>query len=358
MSKVKIAVIGAGWIAQEAFMPAVAQTGNAEITAIVSGSPDKARRLADFHGIKDIYDYSEFDKMATSGNVDAVYIATPNSSHCEYSVRASNHGLHSLVEKPLAISMEQTDQMLAAAKKNNVNVMTAYRLHNDTATIRVAEIIKSGEIGDVRFTSSTFAFQSAVGNHRLDASHWGGPLQDIGVYCLNSARHVFVENPTRVYASSSFGHEDKRFDAVEEGFAVTMEFSKNRMAQFYCGFGSEMAETLQISGTKGAITLINPFRFAVPRKLTVQKGEQIDVIDFEATDDFSGMISYFADCILKGETPLAHGNEGRSDMAALIAIEKSSQTKMPVDLPILPEFKTYDPSILRSFPHAKERLLL
>src|SRR5207237_1636256 len=96
MPKVRFAVVGAGWISQEAFLPAVRQTGNAEVTAIVSGNAAKARRLAEFYGIEGVYDYAEFDAMAASGEVDAIYVATPNSSHCEYTVRAAQHRLHAL----------------------------------------------------------------------------------------------------------------------------------------------------------------------------------------------------------------------------------------------------------------------
>src|SRR5437667_5358914 len=135
MSKVRFAVVGAGWISQEAFLPAVRQTGNAEVTAIVSGNAAKAKRLAEFYGIEDIYDYAEFDAMAASGEVDAIYVATPNSSHCEYTVRAAQHRLHALVEKPLATSTADAESMISAAQAAGVCLMTAYRLHNDPATL-------------------------------------------------------------------------------------------------------------------------------------------------------------------------------------------------------------------------------
>jgi predicted dehydrogenase len=355
---IRIAVIGAGWISQEAFLPAVRQTGNAEVTAIVSGNADKARRLAEFHGIADVYEYADFDAMAKSGKVDAIYVATPNSSHCDFTLRAAKHGLHALVEKPLATSIAEAERMIAAAKSAGIYLMTAYRLHNDPATLRVSELITSGAIGDARFVSAALAFQSAPDNHRLKASHWGGPLQDVGVYCLNAARHVFRDNPLRVFSMPSFGHNDPRFKEVEEGVAVTMEFSKGRIAQFYAGFGTDDHDILQIAGTKGSITLTNAFRFAVPRTLTLLQNDQPQRIDFAETDNFSGMIAYFADCILKGTPPALDGAEGLADMAAMVAIEASGKTQTPQPLAKLAPFRTYDASMIRSFPPGRHKLLI
>ena len=73
MKKVRYAVVGAGWISQEAFLPAVAQTGNSEVAAIVSGDLVKAKQLAAFYGIRYVYPYEQFDAMARSGEVDAWY---------------------------------------------------------------------------------------------------------------------------------------------------------------------------------------------------------------------------------------------------------------------------------------------
>src|SRR5437762_10209960 len=197
-------------------------------------------------------------------------------------------------------------------------------------------MVGSGAIGDARFFSSVFSFQTAPDNHRLKASHWGGPLQDVGVYCLNAARHAFHDNPIRAFSTPSFGYMDPRFKDVEERIAGTIEFSKGRMAQFYAGFGTDALDMFQVACTKGSIMLSNAYRFGVTRKLTLQQNDQLQSIDFAETDNFSGMISYFADCIRKGTAPLADGNEGLSDMAAMVAIEAAAKTQTPQTVPKLP----------------------
>ena len=151
---------------------------------------------------------------------------------------------------------------------------------------------------------------------------------------------------------------DPRFKEVEEGIAVTLEFSKGRMAQFYAGFGTDALDMFQVAGTKGSITLSNAFRFGVTRKLTLQQNDQLQTIDFAETDNFSGMISYFADCIQKGTAPLADGAEGLSDVAVMIAIRLAGKERAFQTVPQLPPFQTYDASMVRSFPPAREKLLV
>ena len=169
MKKVRYAVVGAGWISQEAFMPSVDQTGNSEMTAIVTGNIEKSRKLADFYDIKHVYTYERYDEMLKAGVADAVYVALPNSMHAEYAIRAANAGIHALVEKPLAVTIAESEAMIAAATKAGVWLMTAYRLHNDAATLEVLDMVRRGDIGDPRLFQSILGFQANAGNHRLKA---------------------------------------------------------------------------------------------------------------------------------------------------------------------------------------------
>jgi predicted dehydrogenase len=358
MKKIRYAVIGTGWIVQEAFLPAIAQVKNAEVVALVTGHPEKAQKLAKFHKIPRVIGYADLDKLAKSGDIDAVYVATPNSSHAEYAIRAMRHGVHALVEKPLAKTIAESKRMIAAAKAGRAWLITAYRLHNDPATLKMMQLAKDGTIGEPRHFTSSFCFQSALGNHRLKGEHWGGPLQDVGVYCLNAARHVFGENPIAVSATASYGYKDKRFRETEEGVAVTLQFSKGRMAQFYCGFGSDLADHYEVLGTKGSLRLNDAYRFATPRTIAIQKGTEVKTLKFADTDNFSGMIAYVSDCIQKKKRPAFEGEEGLADMEALVAILKSAATGETVKLKSVKMKRQLDNSMSRSFPPGKHRLLV
>ena len=355
---IRYAVVGAGWISQEAFMPAVAATGNSRMQAIVSGSPAAARSLADFHGVPEIVSYADYDALIQSDRIDAVYIALPNSMHADYAIRALKAGKHAMVEKPLATTLAECTAMIAAAKESGALLMTAYRLHNEPGTIAAIEAIRAGKIGKPVHFSSSFAFQSALGNHRLQANHWGGPLQDIGVYCLNAARHVFGAEPTEVHAMASRPLDDPRFAEIDAHLAVTLRFPDAGLAQFFCSFGAALVEYYRVLGTEGEITVDPGFRFESAMAMRLKRGDDVEVTQFPAVDHFSGQIAYFSDCIASGTQPEADGHEGMNDMRALLAIEQSIRTGTNVEVHAPPRPRHIDSSQQRQFAPTQKRLLI
>ncbi len=358
MNRIRYAVIGPGWISQEAFLPAVAQTANSEVVALVTGNADKAKQLAAFYGIGTVCSYEQFDALAASGAIDAVYIATPNSSHAHYAELAAKHGLHCLVEKPLAMTLAQAESMVATAKTAGVYLTTAYRLHNDPGTLRVMELIRDGAIGDPRCFSSTFCFQIAAANHRLRKDHWGGPLQDLGVYCVNAARHAFGSEPIDVQAVTGSDRNDARFTEVDAAIHATMTFDGGRIASFYAGFGSDAMDNFHVVGTKGSIEIQHAYLFATTRTIWLRHGDAAERIDIPMTDNFAGMLAYFSDCILARTPPVVDSTEGLADMRALLAIEGAAARGVRVNVGASRTFTPLQRSMLRSFPQAQRKLLL
>ncbi|NBZ89345.1 Gfo/Idh/MocA family protein [Stagnihabitans tardus] len=353
---IRYAVIGAGWIAQEAFLPGVPATGNSRVQALVSGHP-RARELADFHAIPEVLGYGDYDALVASDRIDAVYIALPNSMHADYAIRALRAGKHVLVEKPLATTLEESRAMIAAAEASGRFLMTAYRLHNEPGTLAALEAIRAGKIGQPVHFTSAFGFQSAIGNHRLQASYWGGPLQDIGVYCLNAARHVFGAEPLAVQAMASRPPQDPRFTEIDAHVAVTLRFPQG-LAQFFCSFGTEGVEYCRVLGTQGELILDPAFRFENAMSLRLRQGDRVTVTDFPAVDHFAGQLAYFSDCIAAGTAPEADGAEGLADMVALLAIEEAIRTGATVALDLPPRPRHPDATMERRFAPTTHRLLL
>lgn len=356
MDKVRFAVVGAGWISQEAFMPGVANSGNAVMTAIVSGNAENARKLADFYGIQHIYGYQQYDEMLAADVVDAVYIALPNSLHADYAIRAARAGVHALVEKPLATTIEECEAMIAAAQEAGVWLMTAYRLHNEPGTVEVLEQIRAGAIGDPRMYSSIFSAQIGGDNHRLQAAHWGGPLQDLGVYCINAARHVFAAEPVEAIAMKSHG-DDPRFAEVEEMISATLRFPGDRIAQFVASFGATGIDSYRVIGSEGEITLDPGFRFETATKMRLCRGEDISIREFPQTDNFGAQTAYFADCIQTDTRPESDGEEGLADMRALLAIERAAATGEPQKIQSPPRDRHPTPDMVRLTPVTDRRLV-
>src|SRR5204863_3399623 len=167
-----------GHIAQVAVLPAfVHARRNSRLTAIVSGDRTKRREIAKRYRLDRAFGYDEFDECLQS--VDAVYIALPNSMHADYTIRAARAGVHVLCEKPLAISVRECEEMVEAAEKHRVRLMTAYRLHFEKANLAALEAAKSGKLGDLRAFSSTFSMQVRKDNIRTKRRLGGGPLFDL-----------------------------------------------------------------------------------------------------------------------------------------------------------------------------------
>jgi predicted dehydrogenase len=235
--------------------------------------------------------------------------------------------------------------------------MTAYRLHSEPGTVAILEKIRRGEIGDPRIFSAVFGFSIGAANHRLDARHWGGPLQDVGVYCVNAARHVFGAEPTEAIAMKSHG-ADPRFAEVEEMLSATLRFPGGRMASFTVSFGAHDVDSYRVIGTEGEMTVEPGFRFEFAKRLRLVRGTTVTEEAFPDVDNFSGQAAYFSDCILNGERPEPDGAEGLADVAILRAIEAAATTgqAQKIDLPPRPGHPV--PGMVREFAKTDRRLLL
>lgn len=339
-------------------MPAVAQTGNSKMSVIVSGNATGAQRLADFHGVERVVGYSAYDDLLLSDEIDAVYIALPNSMHADYAIRAAKAGKHVMVEKPLATTIAESEAMIAAARENGVFLMTAYRLHQEPGTVAVLEAIRAGKIGDPRYFTSVFSFQMAAGNHRLKAEHWGGPLQDVGVYCLNAARHVFSAEPTEVIAMASRPPDDPRFTETDAAVAVTLRFPGEGLAQFYCSFGAGELDNYTVVGSKGVLSVEKGYRFETTPRPVLTTAEGTEVLAVENVDHFGAQIAYFSDCILKGEAPEPDGEEGLCDMRVMLAIEEAVRTGTPQRIHNPERSRHPQRDMVRLVPRTTKRLLL
>ncbi len=320
---INYAAVGAGWISQLAFLPGVVQSGNSRVAAIVTGDRAKAARLADFYGIGAIVGYDGYDALLRSPEIDAVYIALPNDMHADYAIRAARAGKHVLVEKPLASSEGEALAMIAAARSANVFLMTAYRLHNEPGTVAALEHIRANAIGRPLFFQSVFSFQTATGNHRLKASAWGGPLQDVGVYCINAARHIFAEEPIEAMAMSYRPDDDSRFGDIDASVAAMLRCPSGGLAQFVASFGASAVDNYRIVGTSGDLELDPGFKFETATRLRLRRDGKIVETEFPQIDHFGAQVAYFSDCIAAGTPPESDGEEGLADLRALIAVEKA-----------------------------------
>lgn len=333
---IRYAVVGLGHIAQIAVLPAFAHARqNSALTALVSDDPEKLRQLSRRYHVKLTYSYDQYEECLRSGEIDAVYIALPNSMHAEYSIRAANAGVHVLCEKPMAVTERECQSMIRAARKHKIKLMIAYRLHFEEANLKAIEIVKSGKLGEPRIFDSLFGLQVKEGNIRTEAELGGGTLYDLGVYCINAARHLFQSEPTEVFAYSA-ARNDRRFKEIDEMTSALMRFPGDRTATFTTSFGSADAASYEIVGTKGKLRVDPAYEYAMALKHYLTIDGKSTSRTFARRDQFAPELIYFSDCILKNTEPEPSGEEGLADVRIVRALYRSAETRRRVTIKSMP----------------------
>ena len=328
--KVRYAVAGVGWIAQEAVLPAFGNVPNSKLVALVTHNPRKAGEIGRRHHVKAI-GYEQYDELLASGEIDAVYIALPNRQHREYAVRAARAGVHVLCEKPMAETELDCMEMIEAAQQGGVKLMIAYRLHFEPANLHAIETIRSGRIGEPRFFSSVFSQNVAEGNIRLSRELGGGPLMDMGVYCVNAARYLFRSEPVEVSAFKAQG-KDKRFEQVPEMVSAMLRFPGDRLASFTCSFGTADTDVYRVVGTRGDLRLEPGYDYHQQLDCYLTVDGKTEKKSFEKHDQFGAELLYFSNCILNNEEPQPSGEEGLADVRVIRALTSSMDSRIPIEV--------------------------
>ena len=315
------------------------------------------RNLPNSTEIEHVYGYDGYDEALSSGHFDAVYIGLPNSLHADYAIRAARKGIHALVEKPLATSVAECEAMIAAADAGGTLLMTAYRLHCEPGTVEALRLIREGAIGIPRYFSAEFSAQIGDANHRLKSDHWGGPLQDIGVYCLNAARHVFAAEPVEAIAMKGHGG-DPRFTEVEETIAAILRFPEGAIASFTVSFNTGDLDAYRVAGTKGILEMQPGFRFETPTRMVLHRDGAVTEKTFANVDHFGAQTAYFSDCIRNNQAPKPDGGEGLADVRALLAIDAAAKTGQPQTIDSPPRLHRPSADMVRLVERRERRLVL
>lgn len=327
------AIVGLGQLALEEVMPAFGECRLSRPAALVSGHPDKARKVAETYGIDpaNIYDYDNYDRLADNPLVDIVYIILPNSMHAEYSVRALRAGKHVLCEKPMAVSVAEAEQMIAAAREAQRKLMIAYRLHYEPLNRKVMQLCAEQAYGAIKTFSSSNCQTVGAPNIRLSAALGGGPVGDVGVYSINAARYCTGEEPVEVTAVAHQPEGDPRFREVPESVAFTLRFPSGVLAHCDCSFGAAVSRRYRVHCADGFIDMDPAFAYrglqlsvkdGLESGSTARKAE----LQLRQVNHFAAEMDHFSDCVLNGGETQTPGEMGLADMRVIAAIEEAAKT--------------------------------
>jgi predicted dehydrogenase len=330
-ARVGYCVIGLGRVADH-FMRGVQAGSTSAITGLVSGHREKAERIAAQYGVPagSIYSYEDMDRMRENKAIDAAYVALPNSMHAEYTIRSAKAGKHVLCEKPMATSVRDAKAMIAASEAAKVLLMIAYRLHYEPLTLKTIGLIRGGAVGQVQSIVSAFGFNQKLGEWRLDkALSGGGPLLDVGIYCLNATRYLTGEEPRKFAGFVSTVDKDARFATVEENTSWTTLFPSGIEASCATTYGAEMKGFFKVYGSKGwvgmdglgydGLRLVGSYKDASGETVKLDEAStEMDPMQFVRESD------HFSECIRTGRTPSTAGDEGLRDMECMREIYRAA----------------------------------
>ncbi len=301
--------------------------------------------MASKYNVKLTYSYEQYGDCLASGEIDAVYIPLPNNMHRAYTEAAARAGVHVLCEKPMAMNESECEAMIAEVERARVKLMIAYRLHFERGNLQAVEWVNSGKIGEPRVFTSVFSQQVKAGNSRLKADIGGGPIYDMGVYCINAARYLFRAEPEEVMGWNT-GHESRRFSEVPATTTALMRFPAD-IASFACSFGITDRSTFEVVGTKGAVRMDPAYEMVETLKAEMNMGERTTRRSFPKRDQFAPELLYFSDCILNDKEPEPSGREGLADVRIIEAILQSAESNRPA---------TVKQTDISARPHMKQEI--
>lgn len=330
--KFGICVVGLGLLSRNAIAPAFKNSRHCRLAGIVTSSTEKAAEWQREFGVpaKGVYSFDRFDEIARNPDIDAVFIVLPNAQHAEYSVRAARAGKHVLCEKPLAVSVAECEEMIAACEDAGRVLATAYRCHCDPHHQELMRLAKTGAFGTIRLVEASFGFH--VKNPDAPHSKWrrsqksagGGALVDVGVYALQGACYLTGEDPIAVCATETKMLPDV-FDEVDETLCWTMKFPNGAIANCSTSYTCPL-NRLFVSGDEGWGELSPAYTYSGDIRMRTHEGPQ----EFEHVDHFAAQMDHFAESC-RGETDLYFpGEMGLRDVRIMTAIYESARSGQPV----------------------------
>lgn len=298
------------------------------LAGIITGTPSKAvdwkRRYSIPEG--NIYNYENFDSIKDNPDIDLVYVVLPNGMHKEYTIRSAKAGKHVIVEKPMAITEADCQEMIDVCKKEEVQLAVGYRLHYEPNHLEIMRLGQEKVFGQVGLIEVSLGYDISG----IDPNDWhlkkdlsgGGPLMNLGVYCVQASRYTLGEEPISVTAQFGPVTRPDVYKEVEESITWQLNFPSGAVATSTssnsCGVDRFFA-----SAERGFFELSPAVSYG-PFIGRSSDGE----FDFPVINQQAAQMDGIAKEILEGRDLPDHisGIEGRKDMKVLEAIYKAAET--------------------------------
>jgi predicted dehydrogenase len=332
--KTRIGVIGTGYISRIHTL-AVQKCAQAELTTVMDIQPEQMKKFAFEFNIP--YQYSDFDLLVKESGVDAIVIGVPNIYHAPMTIAALEAGISVLVEKPMAVSPEEGEIMVAASRKVEslgVQLMVAHCWRFDNEVQWLRQQVDAGSLGDVIRTKGygVHAQWGPVGWFTQKKYAGGGALADMGIHAIDTARYLLGDpRPLSVYAR--IGIHYGKYD-VDDTDVLIVNWENGAYSYIEAGWWQPHTDFpeagTQLFGTKGYgqvfPTFLDPYIPAQPAKERINSGFPITRPEHCEQGMYDRQMEYFIDCIQKKTTPIPGGQEGLTNLRIMAAAFESAKT--------------------------------
>lgn len=327
MEPVRFGVISTAKIAREKVIPAMQQGKLTRIEAIASRDLARAKEVAAALGIPKAY--GSYAELFADPEIEAVYNPLPNHLHVPISIEVASAGKHVLCEKPVALTAEEAEKLVAARDHAGVLVVEAFMVRHHPQWRRARELVRTGAIGDLRVVQGTFSYMNLdPQNVRNIAAIGGGALYDIGCYPIVTARFLFGAEPLRVVALIE---RDPSFE-TDRLTSVLLEFEAGH-ALFACSTQLVPYQRMHAFGTGGRIEIQIPFNAPPDRPCRIFTDDGSAPGDasareetFEVCDQYGLQGDEFARLIRTGEKPEFPLEDAVANMRVIDAVFRSAHT--------------------------------
>lgn len=295
------------------------------VQAVASREWTRANEFAKECGVPRAF--GSYEDMLRSGEVNAVYNPLPNSMHAEWTIRALEHGIPVLCEKPFTMNADEARQVAELAEQKRLPVAEGFMYRFHPIYDRIRSIIDEGRIGNVMAIRSAFTFRLANRNNiRWSLELGGGALMDIGCYCVNLARLITRSEPIRVAAI-------ERRDGVDGTMIGVLEFPNQVLAHFECSFEQHGRSFAEIEGTDGVIILPKPwFPGEQTADFFVRYEDREERVSMQGADTYRLEVEDFARACVTRRPPRWGVDDAIANMAAIDALYRSAQERRPIEL--------------------------
>jgi predicted dehydrogenase len=324
--KIRWGIVSTAQIGMNQVTPGIMKSPHSEVVALASRDLGMAQAALQQLGLPNGRAYGSYEELFADPNVDAVYNPLPNHLHVPITLAAARAGKHVLCEKPISITAREAEELRNAS--SDILITEAFMVRYHPQWHRAREIVRSGELGDVRLVRGAFFYYlDDPANVRNLADIGGGGLLDVGCYCVIAGRYFFDAEPKRVVALVD---RDPAF-RTDRLASVIADFGNGRQLSFVCGTQTAGRQSVEILGTKANLEIVIPFNAPLGEKtaILVGSGAQRDLYRREiipAVDQYTAQAEAFALAVL-GKQQLPYGIEDAiSQMRVLDAIFRSEKS--------------------------------